>query len=166
MNELDEASLLAEACERTGLTDFGDDTFREPLGKLLEAIEREAHLTAAGRAGQRTRIVGLLAARLERQAWLTRHREIEDEHVEVRFVVVGFPRTGTTLLQRILAQDPRSSWLAWWECAVSGAAARLAGGGRHEPARSAHRAGGGRSRGHDRREPGAGCRPSAAGACA
>lgn len=116
MNELDEASLLAEACERTGLTDFGDDTFREPLGKLLEAIEREAHLTAAGRAGQRTRIVGLLAARLERQAWLTRHREIEDEHVEVRFVVVGFPRTGTTLLQRILAQDPRSSWLAWWEC--------------------------------------------------
>ena len=34
----------------------------------------------------------------------------------MRFVVVGFPRTGTTLLQRILARDPRSSSLAWWEC--------------------------------------------------
>lgn len=113
---LDEASLLAEACERTGLSDFGDGSFREPLAKLLDAIECEARLTPAGRAGQRTRVVGLLSARLQMQAWLARHREIEDERVDVRFVVVGFPRTGTTLLQRILARDPRSSWLAWWEC--------------------------------------------------
>ena len=65
---LDEASLLEEARERTGLSDFGDESFREPLTKLLEAIEREARLTLAGRAGQRTRIVGLLSARLQRQA--------------------------------------------------------------------------------------------------
>ena len=113
---LDEASLLAEARERTGLSDFGDESFREPLVNLLEAIEREARLTPAGRAGQRTRIVGLLSARLQRQAWFTRHPEIEAERVDVRIVVVGFPRTGTTLLHRILAQDPRSSWIAWWEC--------------------------------------------------
>jgi len=113
---LDEASLLEEARERTGLSDFGDESFREPLTKLLEAIEREARLTPAGRAGQRTRIVGLLSARLQRQAWFTHHPEIEDERVDVRIVVVGFPRTGTTLLHRILAQDPRSSWIAWWEC--------------------------------------------------
>lgn len=113
---LDEASLLLEARERTGLSDFGEGSFREPLAKLLEAIEREARLTPAGRAGQRTRIVGLLSARLQRQAWFTRHPEIEAERVDVRIVVVGFPRTGTTLLHRILAQDPRSSWIAWWEC--------------------------------------------------
>ena len=113
---LDEASLLAEARERTGLSDFGDESFREPLVNLLEAIEHEARLTPAGRAGQRTRIVGLLSARLQRQAWFTRHPEIEAERVDVRIVVVGFPRTGTTLLHRILAQDPRSSWIAWWEC--------------------------------------------------
>jgi hypothetical protein len=113
---LDEASLLAEACHCTGLSDFGDESFREPLAKLLEAIEREARLTPAGRAGQRMRIVGLLSARLQMQDWLAHHPEIEDERIDVRFVVVGFPRTGTTLLQRILARDPRSSWLAWWEC--------------------------------------------------
>ncbi len=113
---LDEASLLEEARERTGLSDFGDESFREPLVNLLEAIEHEARLTPAGRAGQRTRIVGLLSARLQRQAWFTRHSEIEAERVDVRIVVVGFPRTGTTLLHRILAQDPRSSWIAWWEC--------------------------------------------------
>lgn len=113
---LDETSLLEEARERTGLSDFGEGSFREPLAKLLEAIEREARLTPAGRAGQRTRIVGLLSARLQRQAWFARHPEIEAERVEVRIVVVGFPRTGTTLLHRILAQDLRSSWIAWWEC--------------------------------------------------
>lgn len=113
---LDEASLLAEARQRTGLADFGDGSFREPLTKLVDAIEHEARLTTAGRAGQRARIIGLLAARLQRQDWLARHPEIEDERVDVRLVVVGFPRTGTTLLHRILAQDPRSSWLAWWEC--------------------------------------------------
>ena len=113
---LDEASLLAEARQRTGLADFGDGSFREPLTKLVDAIEHEARLTTAGRAGQRARIIGLLAARLQRQDWLAHHPEIEDERVDVRLVVVGFPRTGTTLLHRILAQDPRSSWLAWWEC--------------------------------------------------
>jgi hypothetical protein len=113
---LDEGSLLGEARDRTGLADFGDATFREPLGRLLAAIESEARLTPAGRAGQRARIVGLLVARLQTEAWIARHPEIEDERVDVRFVVVGFPRTGTTLLQRILARDPRASALAWWEC--------------------------------------------------
>ncbi len=113
---LDELSLLEEARKRTGLSNFGNESFREPLVKLLEAIEHEARLTPAGRASQRTRIVGLLSARLQRQAWFARHPEIDDERVDVRIVVVGFPRTGTTLLHRILAQDPRSSWIAWWEC--------------------------------------------------
>lgn len=113
---LDEASLLAEARRQTGLEDFGDESFREPLRKLLWSFEHEARLTPAGRVGQRARIVGLLVARLQTRFWLARHPEIEDEEVDVRFVVVGFPRTGTTLLQRILARDPRSGWLAWWEC--------------------------------------------------
>ena len=113
---LDEASLLDEARARTGLDAFGDESFREPLRRLLWSLEHEARLTSAGRAGQRARIVGLLSARLQTHAWIARHPEIESETVDVRFVIVGFPRTGTTLLQRILARDPRASSLAWWEC--------------------------------------------------
>ena len=113
---LDTTSLLAETCARTGLSDFGEDSFREPLARLVRAIEDEAHLTPMGRSAQRMRIIGLLTARLLREAWIARHPEIDEEQVDVRFVVVGFPRTGTTLLHRILAQDPRCSWIAWWEC--------------------------------------------------
>ena len=113
---LGEESLLAAARAQTGLEDFGDPAFREPLRRLLWSIEHEARLTPAGRAGQRARIVGLLVARLQTQALLASHPEIEDENVEVRFIVVGFPRTGTTLLHRLLARDPRTCALAWWEC--------------------------------------------------
>ncbi|MCG3171341.1 MAG: hypothetical protein CALGDGBN_02941 [Pseudomonadales bacterium] len=113
---LDEASLFEEARARTGLADFGDLSFREPLARLLEAMKREARLTVVGRASQRKRLIGLLSARLQMQSWFARHPEIDDEKVDVGIVVVGFPRTGTTLLHRILCQDPRVAWLAWWEC--------------------------------------------------
>ena len=112
----DEASILAEARERAGLGEFGSEEFREPLRVLLRSLEEEASLTPAGRAGQRARIVGLLVGRLRTEDWLRRHPEILDERVDVRFVVVGFPRTGTTLLQRLLASDPRATSLKWWEC--------------------------------------------------
>jgi len=44
----DEAELLAAASKRTGLADFGDGGFRDPLTVLLRALEREAHLTPLG----------------------------------------------------------------------------------------------------------------------
>jgi len=112
----DEASILAEARQRAGLEDFGQEEFREPLRVLLQSFDEEARLTPAGRAGQRTRLVGLLVGRLRAHDWIRRHPEILDERVDVRFVVVGFPRTGTTLLQRLLASDPRATSLKWWEC--------------------------------------------------
>jgi Sulfotransferase family len=113
---LDRDALLAAARERTGLREFGDESFLEPLRRLLESLEHEARLSPAGRASQHARLVGLLASRLQTEDWIARHPEIEQENVSVRFIVVGFPRTGTTLLHRILARDPRVASLAWWEC--------------------------------------------------
>jgi hypothetical protein len=115
---LDEASLLDEARERTGLSDFGDASFREPLAKAPRAIEREARLTPAGRAGQRTRIVGLLSARLQMQAWIARHPEIEDERVDVRIRRRGLPADRHDAAPAHPRADPRCSWLAWWECRI------------------------------------------------
>jgi hypothetical protein len=48
-------SVLAEARQRTGLVDFGDPAFHEPLARLLAAIDAEAELHEAGRRAQRTR---------------------------------------------------------------------------------------------------------------
>jgi hypothetical protein len=111
------AGVLAEATRRAGgLTDFGDESFREPLRRLLEGLETEAKLSPAGRVAQWERVVGLLVNRLRQEEWVERHPEILEERIARPVVIVGFPRTGTTLLHRLVASDPGMNAVLWWEC--------------------------------------------------
>ena len=114
--DFDESAILQEAREKTGLDDFGDDDFREPLRVLLRSLDTEADLNPMGRATQRARIVGSLATRLSAQDYVSRHPEILDQKIEAPFFVVGLARTGTTMLQRLLAADPGLYSVLWWEC--------------------------------------------------
>jgi len=111
----DEAGLLAEARSQTGLKNFGGDEFREPLGILLGALREEAQLNELGRSTLRARILGCLETRLKTQSWFARHPEILEEEIGAPLVVVGLMRTGTTMLQRIIACDPRLHAAMWWE---------------------------------------------------
>ena len=111
----DAEALLAEARRRTGLDDFGDPRFREPMDRLLDSLEHEAKLHAAGRASQRERILGSLTTRLEAEALIARHPEIEAEKLDAPLVIVGPTRSGTTRLHRMLAVDPRHFAVLWWE---------------------------------------------------
>lgn len=114
---LDPDSILAEAKQRTGLDDFGADTsFLEPMRRMCAAYETEARLNDAGRGAQRERTIGLLCNRLWVEAWLKRHPEIRDEALHVPVVVCGLPRTGTTMLHRLLGSDPETHAVLWYEC--------------------------------------------------
>lgn len=112
---LDEGALVARAVRQTGLDDFGDEAFREPLRRLLDAFEREARLTLLGRVIARTDVVRLLANRL----WMTevrrRHPGIDAGDVRRPIVIVGLPRTGTTILHELMAQDPANRVPMTWE---------------------------------------------------
>jgi hypothetical protein len=112
---LDEASLLAEASRRTGLDDFGDDGFRDPLRRLLESYESEARLTLLGRLIARRDAVRLLENRLRQVDTRRRHPEIAAGPVHAPIVIVGLPRTGTTVLHGLLAQDTRNRVPMTWE---------------------------------------------------
>jgi hypothetical protein len=112
---LDEASLLAEASRRTGLDDFGDDGFRDPLRRLLESYESEARLTLLGRLIARRDAVRLLENRLRQVDTWRRHPQIAAEAVRTPIVIVGLPRTGTTILHELLAQDSRNRVPMTWE---------------------------------------------------
>lgn len=111
----DEADLLAEAQANTGLGDFGPDAFREPLGVLLTSLREEAPMNELGRTVMRARILESLETRLRTQDWIKRHPEILEEEIGAPIVVIGQMRTGTTMLQRILASDPRNYACMWWE---------------------------------------------------
>ena len=61
------------------------------------------------------RNVGLLVNRLRTEDAYRRHPEIADERIERPLVIVGLARTGTTMLHRMMASDPRWLALLWYE---------------------------------------------------
>ena len=116
---LDADALMARARTNTGLDDFGPDHFMEPLQVLLRSMREEADLTPAGVEMQGGRVVNALENRLRRQALMKAHPEIADETVEVGAIIVGLPRTGSTMLHRLLAASPRATAIVWWETRIS-----------------------------------------------
>jgi len=107
--------LLAEACEATGLSDFGDRGFEEGLRVLGETFETTAGLTEKGRRSNRKRLVRLLATRLRVEAAFARHPEIRDRAIERPMFLTGLPRTGTSATFNLLGMDPAARPLLLWE---------------------------------------------------
>ncbi len=107
--------LLADARSRTGLDDFGPGDIETPLSILLDSVHREAKLHPLGYLVIRSRLLGVLENRLRTAYWLHRHPEILESDVNTPIVITGLQRTGTTLLQRLLAADPEIRSLSSWE---------------------------------------------------
>ena len=112
----DRAALMDQARQATGLDDFGDPWIFENLDHLIPALNTEAQLTEAGVGAAIGMIVTALVNRLRHVDLLKRHPEIRDEKVEVAAVVVGLPRTGSTMLHRMLAAGPGMTGVKWFEC--------------------------------------------------
>jgi Sulfotransferase family len=109
--------LMSTATARTGLDDFGDDSFREGLEILVRALGDEARLNARGEGFVYHRIGLHLAQRLQVEDWYRRHPEIDDEPVTAPLFGLGLPRTGSTALSFLLARDPDVRYLRSWEAA-------------------------------------------------
>lgn len=108
-------AVLDEAATQTGLADFGDDAYAKGLDILLSALRDEAHLNERGQVFLHQRIVGYLSQRLQVEEWFRRHPEINDVPIRAPLVGLGLPRTGSTALSMLLAQDPGVRYLRRWE---------------------------------------------------
>lgn len=109
------ADLLDRARGATGLSDFGDDGFREGLERLVESADREGRLNDAGHARLDGQIVLLLTKRLEIEEWYARHPEIDAQEIVAPLMVLGLPRTGSTALHCLLGEDPAVRVMRNWE---------------------------------------------------
>jgi hypothetical protein len=112
---LDADALIARARRRAQCDDLGGESFRVGLDLLVDSLEREARLHDAGRESIADIIILSLVNRLRVVDWTTRHPEVLDEVIEAPIFVIGPPRTGTTLLSRLLHQDPGLRSLMKWE---------------------------------------------------
>ena len=124
---LDFGALMEAARRRTGLEDFGDPSFREPMTVLLDSIASEARLSPVGRVITRERLVGVLANRARVEAAVRADPCIATRPLAAPLVIIGLQRTGTTLLHRLLASNPRRRWLASWEALHPAPAERRGG---------------------------------------
>ena len=113
------ADLLKAAQKTAGCSDFGGTTFLEPLDRLLESIEASCDLHPFGRFFVKQMITGLLVNRLKLVDLWSRHPEILSETVSTPLIILGLPRTGTSFLFTLLAQDPAHRYLSNWEATVS-----------------------------------------------
>lgn len=113
---LDEQSLLETASRQTDrLSDFGEESFLPGLRKLLASLEAESNLTLFGRYFARRQVLELLSHRLLLTEHRKRHPEVAEQSIRRPLFILGLPRTGTTLLYGLLAEDPAHRAPLSWE---------------------------------------------------
>jgi hypothetical protein len=110
-------SVMKAATKMAGSDDFGGDSFREPLEVFLRSCEAEAELTTFGRILVSKMLASSLSNRIALHRWSIEHPEVRDERIERPWVIVGLPRTGTSLLSLLLGLDPVARPLLQWEAA-------------------------------------------------
>lgn len=112
---LDPDRLVRAATEEAGAEDLGGDSYREPLERYVDALEREADLTTFGRIATARMITSQLANRIRLQAWTKAHPEAAEQEIRRPWVILGLPRTGTSILSMLLGLDPLVRPLRQWE---------------------------------------------------
>lgn len=110
--------LIEQACEAAGHADFGDfddGNWRTGLDLLCEGLLAHSRLNEIGVEIASMDIVRALTHRLQIIDWRTRHPAVAAAPVTRPIVIVGQPRTGTTILFDLLATDPALRPPLTWE---------------------------------------------------
>jgi len=110
-------AVMAGAAKAAGSDDFGSDSYREPLEVFLASCSDEAELTTFGRILISKMLQSALANRIELHRWSGEHPDAAAERITSPWVIVGLPRTGTSLLSNLLGLDPMNRNLLQWEAA-------------------------------------------------
>ncbi len=112
---VDADKLIRRAQRATGLDDFGGDSYREPLDILVRDVHTAPGITPFARLFMREHLHKRLCNRLRIEAAIAADPTIEQQPIARPIFVLGLPRTGTTLLHRLLAEDPANRAPLTWE---------------------------------------------------
>jgi hypothetical protein len=108
--------LVEQACELAGSDDFGDDdTWRDGLARLCEGFVSEARLNDLGVEIAVLDVIRPLTHRLQILKWRKENPGVAAQPITRPIFIVGQPRTGTTILFDLLAQDPALRPPLTWE---------------------------------------------------
>ena len=108
-------ALLHRACRETGLTDYGDGTFLEPLRTFLASCSSEAALGLVGQAATKWDVTRFLSNLLRLRAAEQADSGIQRQPIDKPIFITGLPRSGTTFLHRMMMADPRNRAPLVWQ---------------------------------------------------
>jgi hypothetical protein len=111
---LDVDSIVASAEIASGTSGFVDPALRQRVSRMIEALLAGAPFTPDQAIATRRQIVKMLARRLNIARDVARHPEILKEEIVDPIFVIGFPRTGTSIQQALLAADPANRGMQAW----------------------------------------------------
>jgi Sulfotransferase family len=109
------AHLIDTAKRRCGLDHFGHGEFFEALSRLLESCQDEARLNLIGKVALKVDVLETLCARLKMERDRQLYPNISRQEVREPLFIVGLPRSGTSVLHRLLAADPEHRAPLMWE---------------------------------------------------
>ncbi|MBF8186923.1 sulfotransferase [Nonomuraea sp. K274] len=112
---LEPSALMDTAMAETGLSDFGDPSFHEPLAVLCESLAKDVSLSPFGQVYAWNQISRLLMNRLLVEDLVRTDPSILDISIERPIVIAGMPRSGTTHLHNLLSADPALRSMPFWE---------------------------------------------------
>jgi Sulfotransferase family len=112
---LDANRLIEMARRRARADELEDTSFLEGLHRLVDSLETEADVNLIGRIAVREDIIRLLANRFRVEKDRRRDAGIAAESVPGPIFITGMPRSGSTLLHGLLAQDPANRVPQTWE---------------------------------------------------
>ena len=113
---LESQKLCAAARAKTDLYDFGEPSIEPPLTTLVTSLETEANLHALGRLLMKIHLQGILTARLKlARQFQSKAPDISDAPEPAPIFITGMPRSGSTFLHELLAQDSALRAPRVWE---------------------------------------------------
>jgi hypothetical protein len=113
---LQSEALCVQARRRTGLEDFGDPPIEPALSILANSLERQADLHPMGRFLMWVHLRELLETRLRiTEAWKGQFEDLDDSPITRPIFITGIPRSGSTFLHELMAEDPENRAPRVWE---------------------------------------------------
>lgn len=94
-----------------------DDDSANGFRLMLDACEAD-HMSAIGRIMMQQLMNGWIDTRVSLDNYVAKHPEVLDVEIRKPIIIIGCPRTASTFMHKLLAQDPRLRKPHFWELAI------------------------------------------------
>ena len=103
--------LIQEAQKRSQLPMTSNSELTTALTVLVDSINREAQLSSLGQKLAATSLIRILTTKLLLERELKHFARSQKQKQQKHLFILGLPRTGTTLLHNLLAQNSNAHYL-------------------------------------------------------